>query len=104
MGMIDNILAYILCFPLILLILLDIGFKQVLCLSNSTIVVDFIQKGLNVHHKYKNLIMAIKHVLRRDLVVSLRHILHEDTLQLISWLKKGVLNFSSLVILDESSS
>jgi hypothetical protein len=39
------------------------GFKYVF--SDSTIVVDLIQKDLNVHHKYRNLIMAIKQF-RRD--------------------------------------
>jgi len=37
----------------------------VLCLSDSTIVVDLIKKDLNVHHKYGNLFMVIKHF-RRD--------------------------------------
>lgn len=44
----------------------NIGFKEVLCLSDLNIVVDLIQKNLNVHHKYENLIMAIKHLLCRD--------------------------------------
>jgi len=44
----------------------DTGFKHVLCLSNSTIVVDLIQKDLNVHHGYENLIMTIKHLFHRD--------------------------------------
>jgi len=34
------------------------------CPSDSTNVVVFIQKDLNVHHKYENLIMAIKHLYR----------------------------------------
>jgi len=35
----------------------DIEFKM-FCLSNSTIVVDLIQKNLNEHHKYRNLIIG----------------------------------------------
>jgi ribonuclease HI len=79
----------------------DTGFKHVLCHSDSTTVVDLIQKDLNVHHKYGNLIMAIKQLLRRDWVVSLRHTLREGNAAADFLAKKGALSDSSLVILNE---
>jgi len=45
---------------------LDTGFKHVVCHSDSTTVVELIQKDLNVHHKYGNLIMGIKQLLLRN--------------------------------------
>jgi ribonuclease HI len=69
----------------------DTGFKHVVCLSDSTIVIDLIQKDLNVHHKYGNLVMAIKHLLRRDWVVSLRHTLREGNAAADFLAKKGLL-------------
>jgi hypothetical protein len=41
------------------------GYKQVLCLSNSSIVVDLVQKCLNPFHKYGKLIWIIKQLLLR---------------------------------------
>jgi len=79
----------------------DTGFKHVVCLSDSTIVVDLIQKDLNVHHKYGKLVMAIKHLLRRDWVVSLRHTLCDGNAVADFLTKKGALSGSSFVILNE---
>nr|ABN09044.1 Ribonuclease H [Medicago truncatula] len=80
----------------------DIGIKHVVCHSDSTTVVDLVQKDLNVHHKYGNLIMAIKKLLRRDWVVSLRHTLCEGNAAADFLAKKGALSDTSLVILNEA--
>ncbi|XP_024626760.1 uncharacterized protein [Medicago truncatula] len=80
----------------------DTGFKHVVCYSDSTTVVDLVQKDLNVHHKYENLIMAIKQLLRRDWMVSLRHTLREGNTAVDFLAKKGALSDSSLVILNEA--
>jgi len=40
----------------------DTEFNHVLCLFDSTIVVNLIQKNWNVHHKYENLIIDIKNL------------------------------------------
>jgi len=81
---------------------LDTGFKHVLCLSDLTTVVDFIQNDLNVHHKYRNLIMTIKHLLHRDWMFSLRHTLREDNTLVDFLTRKGALSNNSLVILNET--
>ena len=81
----------------------DTGFKQVLCLSDSTNVVDFVQKNLNVHHKYENLIMA-KNLLRRHWMVSIRHTFCEGNVPADFLTKRSALNDSRLVILHEAPS
>ncbi|XP_024636578.1 uncharacterized protein [Medicago truncatula] len=76
--------------------------QHVVCHSDSTTVVDLVQKDLNVHHKYGNFIMAIKQLLRRDWVVSLRHTLCEGNAAADFLAKKGALSDSCLVILNEA--
>jgi len=74
----------------------------VLRLLDLSIVVDLIQKGLNVFHKYENLIWAIKQLLLKDWIVNLQHTLCEgnDVIDFLS--KKSALSDGDFVVFHKT--
>jgi hypothetical protein len=58
------------------------AYQRIGRLVNLIIVVNFIQKDFNVHHKYGNLILAITHL--RDWMINLQHILREGNTSALS--------------------
>jgi len=103
-GFLDNISRpYILHVEILglyhgLKLCLDSCYKQVLYLSYSGTVVDLIQKGLNMFHKYENLIWAIKQLFLKDWVINLQHILREDNDAADFLANKGALIDSYFVV------
>jgi len=65
-------------------------YKHVLCLSDSRIVVDLVQKGLNMFHKYENFIWTINwYRMLRYWVVNLQHTMRKGNVAPNFLTKKG---------------
>lgn len=78
------------------------GYKQVLCLSAASTLINIVRKGLNVFHKDENFIWTIKQFLLRDWMVNLQNTLLKSNDTTDFQVKKGALIDNDFVVFHKT--